>query len=56
MRGLKTLLLVSGAAAAALGIAIATAQPQPAATVSLPPTSRNRTGVSRRPVRSYQPI
>ena len=29
MRGLKTLLLVSGAAAAALGIAIATAQPQP---------------------------
>ena len=30
MRGLKTLLLVSGAATAALGIAIATAQPQPA--------------------------
>jgi len=30
MRGLKSLLLVSGAAAAAFGIAIATAQPQPA--------------------------
>jgi len=30
MRGLKTLLLVSGAATAALGIAIAMAQPQPA--------------------------
>ena len=30
MRGLKTILLVSGAATAALGIAIATAQPQPA--------------------------
>ena len=30
MRGLKALLLVSGAVAAALGIAIATAQSQPA--------------------------
>src|SRR5437763_1278190 len=30
MRGLKPLLLVSGAAAAALGLSIATAQPQPA--------------------------
>src|SRR4051812_34068882 len=31
MRGLKALLLVSGAVAAAFGVAIATAQPQPAA-------------------------